>query len=153
MNNVKINSELGLSYPDGFKEMGEAELTRYFSSPANRWGAYNDDEHIILSVSWAKAGFLRSDPEMFLSGVEARMRLSLLNYQRVTEFKTKIAGKKAYGIRFEYRVNDKKLVQVADMVSFKYKKNFYTVHYITRKLNAASSRPDFLEVLKSVSLG
>ena len=55
MNTVKINNEINLTFPDGFNEMGEEELTRYFSSPNNRWGAYNADEHIILSVGWKKA--------------------------------------------------------------------------------------------------
>ena len=152
MNNVKINNTINLTYPDGFKEMGEEELTRYFSSPENRWGVYNADEHIILSVSWTKAGFL-TDAEMMLIDIEARLSRRLLNYQKISSFKTKVASKKAHGIRFEYRVNDAKIVQVSDMIVFKFKNQFYAVHYITRKANAAPSRLMLEEVLKSVSVG
>lgn len=154
MNTVKINNEINLTYPDGFKEMGDEELTKYFGSPANRWGVYNADEHILLSVGWMKAGFL-ADPEMALFKMESSMRRSLLNYQKVTSFKTKVASKKpnAYGVRFEYRVNDARMVQVCDLIVFKAKNKFYTVHYITRKLNAGASRLAFKDVLESISVG
>lgn len=154
MNNANINNELQLSYPDGFKEMGEEELKKYFSSDQNRWGVYEADKHIILSVSWTKAGFLSfmTDAESMMMSIEARMCRNLLNYQRISSFKTKVAGKKAFGIRFEYRVNDARIVQVADLIAFKYKKKFYAFHYITRKATAAADRAAFEEVLKSVSV-
>ena len=152
MNTVKINNVINLTYPDGFKEMGDEELTRYFSSPENRWGVYNADEHIILSVSWTKVGPL-SDAEMMLIDIEARLCRRLLNYQRISSFKTKVASKKAYGIRFEYRVNDAKIVQVSDLIVFKFKNQCCAVHYITRKANAAPSRLALEEVLKSISVG
>lgn len=153
MNTVKINNEVNLTYPESFNEMSDEELARYFGKPDDRWGAYDADRHIILSVSWAKAGFMSSDPEMVVAGAEARLRRNLLNYQRISEFKTKIASKKTYGIRFEYRVNDARIVQVADLMTFKYKKNFYSVYYITRKSTAAADRADFEEIVKSISLG
>ena len=81
------------------------------------------------------------------------MRRNLLNYQQIGSFKMKIASKKAHAIRFEYRVNDKKLVQVGDMIAFKYKGKFYAIQFITRKLNAADARLELQEILKSVTLG
>ncbi len=152
MSNVKIDNAIDLTYPEGFKEMSDEELTRYFGTPANRWGAHHADRHIILSVGWSKAGFLQSDAEMFLHKVEASTRLGLRNYQRISSFKTKIGSKKAFGIRFEYRVNDARIVQVADVIAFKYKKNFYTIHYVTRKSTAAEDRHAFQEILQSSAL-
>ena len=140
MKSAKINNEISLNYPDAFTEMNPEELTRYFSAPD------------ILSVSWTKAKFLQSDPEMRMIDVESRMRRNLLNYQRIAEFRPKIGGKKAYGIRFEYRVKDKKLVQVGDLMMFKHKKSFYAIHYITRKYTAAADRVDFEEILNSVTV-
>ena len=153
MNTVKINNEVNLTYPESFKEMGGEELTRYFGKPDDRWGAYDADRHIILSVSWAKAGFMSSDPEMVAAEAEARLRRNLLNYQRISEFNIKIASKKAYGVRFEYRVNDSCRVHISDMIVFKYKKNFYTIYYVTRKKNAGEYRLDLEEIIKSISLG
>lgn len=154
MLNVQINNEVNLTYPDGFNVMNEEELTRYFGTPADRWGAYQADDHIILSVKWTKAGFKRTltDAESFMIEVESGLMRNLVNYQRVTDYKLKIGKKKAYGIRFTYRVKDSVSIHVSDVVVFKHKKYFYTVYYVTRKKNAASSRPAFQEVLNSITL-
>lgn len=154
MNNIQINNEVNLVYPDGFDLMSEEELIRYFTTPADRWGVYNAADHILLSVSWKKAGFwqLFTDAESHLYEIESSLRRSLLNYQRILEYKMKIGKKKAYAIRFEYRVKDAALVQVCDVVAFKYKKKFYTVYYVTRKVNATENLPAFQEILNSITL-
>lgn len=154
MNNVIINNEINLTYPDGFHEMNEEELAKYFSSPANRWGAFNSDEYIILSVNWTKAGFKRTftDAESFMIEIESGLRRRLVNYQRLLEYKIKVANKKAHGIRFEYRVSDSVRIHVGDIVTFKHKQNFYTVLYVSRKKNAAAVRPAFQEILNSITL-
>ena len=155
MNTAKINNELTLTYPDGFGAMDDEALTKYFRSPQNRWGVYNEAEHIILSVSWTKAGFLSflTDAESVIIGAEGRMQKNLLNYQRVSSYKMEIAKNKAYGIRFEYRVNDARIVQVGDLIAFKLKNKFYIIHYITRKENAGSAREAFKATLDSISIG
>ena len=156
MLSVNINGQINLTYPEGFNEMGEEELIRYFSSPDNRWGVYEPDKHVIISVSWKKAGFFSfmSDAESIIIGAESRMRRNLLNYQRTKAGKMKLCGKKikAYGITFEYRVNDKKIVQVGDLVVFKYKKFIYAIHYIGRKANEEENRPVFDELIKSLTV-
>ena len=154
MYNVKINNEIDLTYPESFVEMSEEELTRHFGKPDNRWGAFDADQHIILSFSWAKSSFVKTlgDADLYLSEIEARLRRGLVNYQRVLSFNTKVGGKKAFGIRFEYRVNDSVNIHVGDLVVFKYKKKYYAVYFITRKKNAASSRPAFQEMLQSITL-
>jgi len=154
MNNAKINNEIELTYPDGFNQMGEEELSRYFGTAADRWGVYDAENHTILAVGWRKAGFFANlaDEESCMIGIESRMRRSLLNYQRLSSYQPKIGKKKYYAIRFEYRVKDAALVQLADLVVIKYKKKFYTIHYITRKNNAIEMLPAFEEVLKSIKL-
>lgn len=153
MNNVKINNEINLTYPDGFNEMGEEELKKYFGTPNNRWGVHDAPNHVILSVCWTKKGFFSffADPESFLIGAESRLHKRLLNYQRIGQFKTKIASKKAQGIRFEYRVNDSVVVQVCDLYAFKHKNKIYAVYYILRKNDAIEKLPGFEEILKSIT--
>ncbi len=154
MNNVKINNELNLNYPDGFNEMGEVELAKYFGTPNNRWGVHEPDKHIILSVYWSKRRFLNmmTDAESVMIGAEARLKRSLINYQRIASYNMKIAKKKAKCVRFEYRVNDKKLVQVADLIIFKHKKQFYSIYFISRKSNAAEVRREFKDVIDSITI-
>lgn len=153
MSKVTINNALVLDCPDSFKEMGEEELTKYFGSPQNRWGAYNADEHIILSVGWRKAGII-TDAEMALIDIESRMRRSLLNYQRVSSYKTPVITKKntGYGIRFEYRVNDSVSIHAGDLVVFKHKNRCYAIEFVTRKSHAAQALPAFEEILKSIAV-
>lgn len=151
MNKATINNVMNLNYPDGFKEMGNEDLAKHFSSPDNRWGVYNESEHVILSVNWVKAG-LFADAEMKMIDLEARLKRGLINYQRVSSYKMEIAKQKAEGIRFEYRVNDTARVHVADLIVFKHKKLFYMIHIITRKSNAGTARRDFEEVLKSITI-
>lgn len=153
MYTVTINNEINLTYPDGFAQMSEEALTRYFSTPNNRWGVYNDERHIILSVSWTKTGIGRpSNPDDLLTQVQARMCRNLLCYQKLGEFKIKIGGKKSSGIRFMYRVNDAKVVHIADLFVFKHKKHLYAVHYITRKATAAEDRLLLQEALNSITV-
>lgn len=155
MNTAKINNEINLTYPDSFQEMSEESLKRYYSSAENRWGVYDADRHIVLSVSWDKAGFFRAmtDAESYMIEVEATLCRSLLNYQRLTSYKLKIGSKKAQGIRFEYRVRDSVSIHVSDVVVFKYKKHFYAVQFIMRQTKASETLPEFDEVLKSITLG
>ena len=156
MNTVRVNNEIDLTYPDSFREMGEEELQRYFSTADNRWGAYDADRHVIFSVCWKKAGFFSfmTDPESVIIGAEARLKRRLINYRRTEACRTKIASKKkknAYGIRFEYRVNDANIYQVSDLRTFKYKGKFYSFQYIARRINDEECHPDFDAFIESVT--
>ena len=154
MINAKINNEINLTYPEGYNEMNEAELSRYFGTPDNRWGVFDPGRHIVISVGWNKPGFFSSmgDAESFLLKMTSRMRRTLLNYQVVNEYELKIASKDANGIRFEYRVNDSVSVHSADLVVFKYKSKFYAIQFAARKNKADEYRREFLELLQSITL-
>ena len=158
MNTAKINNAVNLTYPESYQEMGEEELQRYFKTAQNRWGVYDVDRHVILTVSWKKAGFLSfmTDAESLLIGIEARNKRNLINYRRKDAFKTKIASKKkknGYGIRFEYRVNDANIYQVSDLRAVKFKGYFYCFQYIGRRITDEECHPDFEAMMESVSFG
>lgn len=154
MINAKINNEINLTYPEGYNEMNEAELSRYFGTPDNRWGVFDPGRHIIISVGWNKPGFRNSmgDAESYLLKMTSHMRRALLNYQVVNEYEIMIASKNAKGVRFEYRVNDSVDVHSADLVVFKYKKKFYAVQFAARKSKVDECRREFLDLLRSISL-
>ena len=157
MNNARINNEIDLTYPDGFKEMTEDDLKRHFGTAENRWGVFDAANHTILSVNWAKLKWYRKlcDTEWYLIDVEGRLKRQLLNYQRAASYKTKIASKKknnACAIRFEYRADNSVNIHVGDLVVFKHKKKVYYIYYITRQPKAVELLPAFEEVLKSITL-
>ena len=151
MNKVTINNEIELTYPDSFKEMNEAELTKYFSSPENRWGIFEPDSRILFSIGWAKAGAF-ADAEAMLDKMETRMRSSLLNYQRINVFDTKLGSKKARGLRFEYRVNDAAIVHIAEIIAFKHKKKLYATHFVTRKVQVGANNLVYKEIIDSINV-
>lgn len=159
MKNVTINNVISLTYPDSYQEMGEEELQRYFSSSKNRWGVYDPERHVILTVCWSKAGFFSflTDAESLIIGAEARYKRNLINYRRREAFRTQIATdkkkKNAYGIRFEYRVNDSNLYHVSDLRTFRHQKYFYSFQYIGRRITDEQCHPDFDAMIASVSTG
>lgn len=154
MKQATVNNELTLTYPDSYEEMSEEELVRYFKSAQNRWGVYDAERHVILTVSWSKAGFFSfmSDAESMLIGVEASLKRNLINYRRKEAFKTKIAKQKGYGIRFEYRVNNANIYQIGDLRAIKYKGKYYALQYIGRRITDEECHPDFDQLVESVIL-
>ena len=154
MKQATVNNELTVTYPDSYEEMSAEELQRYFKSEKDRWGAFDAERHVILGVSWKKAGFFSfmSDAESQLFDVEARMKRSLINYRRKEGSKTKIAKKKGYGISFEYRVNNANMYQIGEMKTFKYKGHYYTLQYLGRRITDEECRPDFEKFAESVTL-
>ena len=154
MNDAVINNKVRLSYPDGFNEMGEEELTRYFGSTANRWGVFDPQRNMIISVSWKKAGFFgfMKDAETVLIDVEAHMKRSLVNYQRTEYFKTKLNKRKGRGIRFEYRLDASARVHTGEIRVFKIGGMFYALRFIGRKPADEANHKLFEELMESVSV-
>ena len=154
MNEAVINNKLKLSYPDGFHVMEEEELTRYFGSAANRWGVFDPERNMIISVSWKKAGFFgfMKDAETVLIDAEAHMKRSLVNYQCTKAFKTKIGKRKGRGVHFEYRLDASARVHTGEMRVIKAGGAFYALRYIGRKPADEANLKLFEEVIESVSV-
>ena len=155
MKQATVNNELTLTYPDTYQEMSEEELLRYYRTAENRWGVYDQERHVILSVSWKKAGILSffTDAESMMIGVEAQLKRSLINYRRKDAFKTRIAKQKGFGIRFEYRTNGANIYQIGDIRSIKHKGKFYSLQYIGRRITDEECHPDFDRMVESVKFG
>lgn len=153
MKQVTVNNALSLSYPESYRDMTEDELKHYFGTAENRWGVHDDERHAILTVSWRKAGILSflTDAESMLIGVEARYKRNLINYRRLTSFKTKIGKAKGHGIRFEYRVNNANIYQNSELRAIKCKGRFYAFQYIGRRISDDQTHPDFDQMMESVS--
>ena len=154
MMQATVNNALNLTYPDSYRELTDEEMQRYFSSAENRWGVYDEERHSILSVSWSKAGILSflSDAESLIIPIEARYKRNLINYRRLSGGKLKIAKKKGYGIRFEYRVNNANMYQIGDLRAVKHKGRYYAFQYIGRRITDEQTHPDFDQMLESVKL-
>lgn len=154
MSQVTVNNAINLTYPDSYHEMTEEELQRYFSTAENRWGVYDEERHVVLSVFWSKAGFFSfmSDAESFLIPIEARYKRKLINYRRKDASKIKIAKKKGYGFSFEYRVNNANMYQIGELRAIKHKGRYYVFQYIGRRITDDECRADYNAMVESVTL-
>lgn len=155
MNSMTINNELKLSYPDGFHEMDQEEMQRFFSASLYRRGIYDEDRHILISVAWTKPGpvnFL-TDAKTILLRAELGMKRGLQDYIRMKEAQDEIAGKKARCISFTFTAQESEIAQGGEMAVFRAGNKFYAVTFVAREEGFDESLTVYREILKSFSLG
>ena len=156
MNQALIHSQLSLSYPDGFREMDQEEMKRlYQDDNPDRWGIWDQERHIILTVLW-------HDSNVFLSALasakdvakstEKQLKRGMKNhcYQFGGFFQTELSGQEAHGFRYSYHIGD--IVQTAEALVLKRKNTCYTIYYYTREELDLVSRPVFERILRSIRL-
>ncbi len=154
MENAKINNELTLQYPDGFHEMTEEDLKKYFVTDGNRWGIHDPERHVVISVAWTRSTFLSylTDAKSVVGGSERCMKSNLKSYQRIGKLSTEIASKKASGIAFQYHPTDANIIQYSEMLAFRQKNMFYVIVYLTHKDKNSDCHPLFDDLLKSIQI-
>ncbi len=154
MKNLVINNELKATYLDSFHEMNSDELKKFFVSDQNRSGIYDENLHMIISVSWTKPGFLNyiTDAKSVLKGTEYRMKNNMTNYRRLDSINCEIASKKAVGFRFEYLVGGTDIIQTGETYVFKQKNKYYAIHVISRKEGVGQCRQIAEDFLRSMTL-
>ncbi len=153
MKRARINREFIIHYNDNFHAMTGDELTKFFGSPACRWGVYDEQQHTVISVTWTKPGFLNllTDAKSVVGGAETRMKQKLQNYRREAAVSTEIAGITAKGIRFSYTADDTDVVQQGEMLAFRMKNKFYVIQYLSRNKGNAENHRQYETMLQSVA--
>lgn len=156
MNRATVHEELSLSWPDGFRVMGEDELDKLYSAhDPNRWGIWDQQRHIIITVLWQQVHPLLA----WLSDMKAMARRNEQlakkgyqghGYQLEDFFSRQLCGRGGEGYRFSYRLGD--VTQTAETVLFKNGKNVYSLSCIGRQENSAQDRETFEKVLNSVKI-
>ena len=154
MKSAKINNELMLSYDEGFSEMSADELKKYFSSVENRWGIFDKDNHILISVSWTNPGFINylTDSKAVVRGALRCSKSSLINFRIINKQTLTVDSKKAYCVAFEYKANDADINMYAELLAFRQKNKFYAIHYLSRREFSADNRKLFDSVIKSIKI-
>lgn len=154
MKQATINSELSICYTDNFHEMTTDELTRFFGSPACRWGVFDEQQHAVVSVTWTKAGFLNllTDAKSVVGGAEIRMKRNLQNYRREASVSMEIADIRAKGIRFSYTADNSDTVQRGEMIGFRMKNKFCVIQFLSRSEGYDESHRQYEDMLQSVAV-
>lgn len=152
MKKANINDALTAEYAESFSEMNSAELKKFFITDKGRRGFHDEDRHTILNVAWTKPGILGflTDERSILRGAEIRLRHNIPTYHKIDELSAEIAGCKAIGIRFEYKVINADVIQYSDLYVFKLGKVFYSPQIIARKDDFEESQRDMDEFLGSI---
>lgn len=149
-----VNNELSFLYPGHYHIMTEDDLRKFFSCQTNRMGIRDEKCHALVSVSWTNPGILNylTDAANVLNGAVRSMKKNLKNYRQTEIFKSTVASKKAYGVRFEYTAKEKPVEQYSELIIFRVKNKFYSVYYISQKDLNSQNHPEFEAMLNSMSL-
>ena len=62
MKNVVLNDMMNLTIPEGFTEITAEEVQKMTlcKGPAPMWNIINRDEHMLITASWFKSGWIVS---------------------------------------------------------------------------------------------
>ena len=155
MDNNVINKEIIFNYPDGFKQMDNDELDKYFGTTKNMFGIRCADKNMIMSIGWSKMNILVklfANPGAVINGMDARLRSNLEDFEITSEISTDICGVNALGFSFEYTAHDDDIEQIGNVVAFKLRKALYVVQFLARKENEEKAQKVFNDIISSLSL-
>ncbi len=150
-----INNEISIGVPDGFHIMSAEELTKvYISSDPKRWGIWDNDRHVIITVLWQDLNAFTSmlaDIDATAVKNEQLTRKGYEGHDYAMEgfHGAQICGSHARGYSFTYRIQD--ITQHVSTLLFKVNKRIYSINCIGRNENREQDHELFEEVLKSVS--
>ncbi len=156
MNNALLHNELSVSFPEGFHVMDRDEMKKlYLDDNPNRWGIWDTERHIIITVFWHQTnGILAAlaDEKSVAQSTESRLSRGLkkYHYKCLGFFSTPLCGQEVPGFRYEYTLGD--VVQVGETILLKQGKTCYTIYYYERKNRSYSDHEVFEEVLRSIAI-
>lgn len=154
MTPITINDELCLCYPQGFHELDEKETQRFFTTSQNRKSIYDENRHILISIAWTKPGFLNylTDAKTILYRAESGTKRGLPDYRRTDLSQSRIGGKKAQLVRYEFTALDSEVEQCGEMAVFRAGNKFYALTFVARKDGIRENRAVYDEIVQSITL-
>ena len=148
-----INSAIEIEVPEGFERMYEEDLnTVYGNEDPNRWGIWDKEKHIMITLTWQKNGLLETIADLKKVRDNAMTDVSKI----VTDFKDmelterKFSGEKAYGFRYGYRVED--VEQISEHLVIRHNGCLYALITACRKELLAASSMYTEAILNSIRL-
>ena len=163
MKNVVLNDMMNLMIPEGFTEITAAEVQEMTlcKGPAPMWNIINGDEHMLITASWVKGGWIlshlfnakdmtKSILNNYKSGMKEKSRYAG-TYSDISE--TTLDGHKAYTYSCTYKAftKDGELVDmIRETVVVKIKDVFYVFQSVCRDEMKEEGINSFHEVYDSV---
>lgn len=155
MKHAEVNG-IEFDYPDGFTELSQVEMSRYYSSASNRWAARAAGQHTIISLGWTKPlnalTSLLVSPKSFRKSYEGQYSRSLKSYRRGEKISFEVCGVKAEGFAFSYEASDTGAKQSGKLVTFVLEKKIYIAECSAIDSEEAFCGEAFETVLRSVRM-
>ncbi len=145
MKNVVVNNDMNLMIPEGFAEISraDAEAMTVCKGPAPMWNIFNEEEHVLITASWIKAGWIvshlynakdmaKSLLNQYKSGLKVESPYAC-TYSDISE--TTLDGNKAYTYSCTYRAltkSGKMMDMIRETVVVKIKDVFYVFQSVCR---------------------
>ncbi len=153
-NIVKIRNTLSIAVPEGFQPMSPEELrSLYRNDDPDRWGAWDKDRHVILTVSWKQYPALLSALADIRAVARRNRQLTEKeyaghDYRPGGFFSLQTGAVRLEGYRFSYRLDS--MVQCAETVLMKHQKTVYSITCVGREENAEEDSRTFRGILESL---
>ena len=156
MTSEKINGKLTLEIPEGFQLMSADDLFKlYKENKYDRWGIWDRDRHIVITVSWQRVPALTS----FLADVKsiAKRNQQLAekgyaghNYRGEGQFSAEAGNAHLEGYRFSYDLQGVR--QKAETLLMKYEKVIYNFTCVSREEGSAEAGELFRNFIAGLRL-
>jgi hypothetical protein len=157
MRDLRIDSELLLTVPDGFHELTEDERSKMNMPWAGQWVGISDPErHIVVTAGSKKAGLparLLLSTRDLAGNMEKQIRgaMASFGYRAEGPASYLIAGEKACGFRYAYEAQG--IAMCAESCVFRRRGKIYFLHLYAREELSAESFAVWEEILSSVVPG
>lgn len=154
MTSEKINGAFTLEIPEGFEVMSSEDLRKlYQNENADRWGMWDRERHILITVAWQRVNALLS----FLADIKsvAKRNEQLIakgyannDYKMEGFFSSSAGNIHMEGYRFSYTLQG--IPQKSETLLMKLEKNIYSITCVRRAENAEECADVFPAVIASL---
>ena len=156
MSKATVNDLMSIEVPEGFHTMSAEELRQaYQDDKQNRWGMWDQDRHVMVTVMWKEyprllmmlsdvKGISRKNEQMAAKGYAGN------GYECGGFFSVNVDGEKAEGYRFSYRIGD--VEQSAETILFKLEKTIFSITCGGRRENREADRELFDRIIAGITL-
>lgn len=150
----RINKELNIIVPDGYRVMSAEEMTAMFlDDNPDRWAMRNEANHHTVAVFYHKSNpFLSmlANAKSVAESTQLRLAEGLFShqYQKGESFPLAMCGQKAYG--FTYRYINHEVPTDGTVIVFKHGNICYTVYGYSAAEYTETNRPMFETICKSM---
>ena len=154
MEEVLLNNELALSFPEGFEQMDTLELARdSFTDRTPFFSARDTARHISVTAAWKKVGKLSAATTGAMSAAKKSERnfcaaMQTRDYRSGGLSPLQLCGQDAASYRCAYRLDGLEMTGIS--LVCKSRDSFYYIHGYFQTEHLERSLPVWEEIVRSI---